>query len=91
MPELTDTLKGYLGQLVERQRSGKYHERMGYKPSHGKHVVLREKEGGNEETAADGITRPDLRKLAAAGMVSLNCPRAAWAVRLRPAAFEASG
>lgn len=91
MADLPDNLKAHLAELVAKQKTGRYGQRMGYKPSHGLHVVLIENETGKEDTACEGITRDDLRKLARAGMITVNTPRAAWAIRLRNAALDAAG
>ncbi len=90
MAKLPDNLQAWLKELVTQQQSGKFADRMGYSPSRGMHVVLIAKEGGGEETACEGITRNDLRKLQAAGLISINTPRATWALRLRAAANDAA-
>ncbi len=94
MAELTDNLKQHLAELVAQQRTGRYEERMGYKPSRGLHVFLQPKEGGKDEaeaTVCEGITRAQLRKLKAAGALSITAPRAAWSLKLRPAAYDLVG
>jgi hypothetical protein len=91
MPDLPDPLKIYVAELVERQQTGQYQALMGYTPSRGKHVHLKPIENGGEKaTACEGITRTDLRKLEAAGLISINTPRSTWAVKLRPAAYGLS-
>lgn len=91
MAELSDTLQGYVKQLVEKQRTGQFEELMGYSPHLGMYVILKSKVDGQETTAAEGITRQDLRKIGAAGWISVNTPRSTWAIKLRPAAFEKFG
>lgn len=88
MAELPDKLKGYVQELVKLQQSGKYETLMGYKPSLGLKVHLKAQEGGEGATACEGITRQDLQKLRGAGLIAVNTPRAAWALKLRPAAYE---
>ncbi len=89
MPDLSDTLKAYVAELVKLQQTGQYRDLMGYAPNLGKHVHLTAKEGNQTTTACEGITRPDLRKLEGAGLISVNTPRSTWTVKLRPAAFGA--
>ncbi|MEM9754084.1 MAG: hypothetical protein AAF916_11965 [Planctomycetota bacterium] len=88
MPELSDSLKAYVLELAKLQQTGKYATLMGYSPARGKHVHLKATEGDDHATACDGITREDLRKLQAAGLISVNTPRSTWTFKLRSVAFD---
>ncbi|MEM7576396.1 MAG: hypothetical protein AAF328_02880 [Planctomycetota bacterium] len=87
MAELADNLKAYVQELVKLQQTGQYDALMGYKPSRGLCVHLKPQDGGEGVTACDGITRQDLQKLRGAGLITVNTPRAAWSLKLRPAAY----
>ena len=89
-PSLSDELRRHLACLVKAQRSGKYAPAMGYARQRGMQVWAKPVEGGGEEAVCDGVTPEQLRKLGAAGLLSITRPRSYWRLRLRPAAFEAA-
>lgn len=87
---LNDELRGFLKQLVEAQRSGRYEPAMGFAAARGRGVWAKRIEGGEEEKLCEGISPQQLRVLGAAGLLSITTPRSYWRLRLRPAAFEAA-